>query len=315
MGEALNDPLLRYRALLRSRGLFAAKVGSNTSGGMWSSSVAWAPNRLGVVSFRRVPGPSRAARAHGLHTGRRSDHRVARPPCPHGLDLDAHGCDPWPIVRQVAHESDPSPPAAPSASAPLATASRASAAGSRSEVMRTTSIPLSPARSVTSARAALPPPEGGLMNSTGAFRHFGRCPAVVRQLSRGPAHRKVRASSHDGAPIRRTDLACAGRRLPAHPAILASDFFRFVRFETCFERPTGALVTTKTPISVFPTRQGAPPPNARAIQAVKTLIASVHRVRSSQVASCRRRGSRRTAGRHSPQERLGERSSRTLPTK
>jgi hypothetical protein len=26
MGEALNHPLLRYRALLRGRGLFAAKV-------------------------------------------------------------------------------------------------------------------------------------------------------------------------------------------------------------------------------------------------------------------------------------------------
>jgi hypothetical protein len=35
--------------------------------------------------------------------------------------------------------------------------------------MRTTSTPRSRARSVTSARAALPPPEDGLMNSTGRF--------------------------------------------------------------------------------------------------------------------------------------------------
>lgn len=50
MDERPDNPLLRCRALLRGRGLFAARVdivqpGSNTSGGMWSSSVAWAPNQ------------------------------------------------------------------------------------------------------------------------------------------------------------------------------------------------------------------------------------------------------------------------------
>ncbi len=55
----------------------------------------------------------------------------------------------------------------PSASAPLATASRASASRSWPGVKTTVSIPRSRARSATAARAAVPPPDLGLTNNTG----------------------------------------------------------------------------------------------------------------------------------------------------
>src|SRR5215207_3386349 len=62
---------------------------------------------------------------------------------------------------------DPSPPATPSASAPSATASWASASRLWPGAKMTASIPRSRARSATAARAALPPPDLGLTNNTG----------------------------------------------------------------------------------------------------------------------------------------------------
>ncbi len=75
------------------------------------------------------------------------------------------------IMRAAAADatsaSDPSPPATPRASAPSATASWTNYSGGSSPVRVTGSTPRSRATSSSLARCALPPPEAGLMNSTG----------------------------------------------------------------------------------------------------------------------------------------------------
>lgn len=111
--------------------------------------------------------------------------------------------------------SDPSPPATPSASAPFCTAASASPARFCPWARTTASIPSARARSASLVRAAAPPPDLGLMNSTGRRG--------------GSASRQPRPRSFCLAPTG-ADWGCPGDRMPpspppqdqAHPAFLRS---------------------------------------------------------------------------------------------
>ena len=79
---------------------------------------------------------------------------------------------------------EPSPPAIPSASAPRLTASATSAARSWPGSSTTGSMPRSRARRASDSRTAVPPPERGLMNSTGRCgRRTRRQPIASRNRS------------------------------------------------------------------------------------------------------------------------------------
>ena len=107
---------------------------------------------------------------------------------PAGMHANAIPCA---AATAATTASDPSPPATPSTSAPPAAASRASAARSCPGSRTTASTPRSRARSASPARAALPPPDLGLTNSTGQRGgSTGRQPeadpaGVSRQIHRG----------------------------------------------------------------------------------------------------------------------------------
>jgi hypothetical protein len=86
-GQALNHPLLRYRALLRGRGLFTAKVDLAHRGvGSFSAITPWLPNRgpggepvvgLGLVGGRGHPCPQPRV---GEESPQRHGPSRARPP-------------------------------------------------------------------------------------------------------------------------------------------------------------------------------------------------------------------------------------------
>ena len=113
--------------------------------------------RRSIPAVKASSAPSRSCR-----TIPRSRAKWLRVPA--GRQMNGRSCS---AAAAATVASEPSPPAMPSASAPLSTAIAVSVARSSVGPSTTGSTPRSRARSARAARAALPSPDRGLISSTG----------------------------------------------------------------------------------------------------------------------------------------------------
>ena len=113
--------------------------------------------------------------------------------------------DPVAVAADATTDSDPSPPAMPSRSAPPAAASAARAPSSSPGWRTIGSIPRSRAALTSPARPARPPPDLGLMKSTGCREASAR--TNHQQVMTSPADRRAAPTSEWIHELNRLDAA------------------------------------------------------------------------------------------------------------